>query len=258
MNYKTYTLSHPLTNEIRYIGYTGESLKERLRCHLKDCNYKNKNSHKIKWIKKLILDGLAPSINLINKYDTKQEAIFNEVKLIFEHKLLGYNLVNGTDGGEGGTGYKFTKEQIVNQSKRQTGRKLPRCSEERKRKISESNKGRKMTEAQKDKMRGKTKTEEHKKKLSDANKGRKLESETKVKIANRMKLEWADGKRKATRSGAKNSEAHKEKMRGSNNPFYGKIHSPEMRKLISERVKEGIAKKKLLTQSINNNYELRG
>lgn len=130
MNYKIYTLNHPVTNEIRYIGYTVESLKERLRCHIKDCNYKNKKSHKVRWIKKL------------------------------------------------------------------------------------------MSEAR--------------------------------------KKEWAEGTRKATRKGAKNSESHKDKMRGSNNPFFGKTHSDEMRILISERVKAGIAKKKLLTQYLNSSNELRG
>jgi Uri superfamily endonuclease len=31
---KTYTLSHPITNEVRYVGKTVESLNERLRKHL--------------------------------------------------------------------------------------------------------------------------------------------------------------------------------------------------------------------------------
>lgn len=252
MRFKTYTLNHPITNEIRYIGYTSTSLKERLRGHLKDIHKeKYKNSHRAKWIAKLERDSLIPTINLLNEYDTKEEAVFNEIKLIFEYRLLGYNLVNGTDGGEGGAGYKFTKEQIDAKIKRQTGKKIKPCSEERKLKISQSNKGRKLTEEQRIKMVGMVKSEEHRKKLSEANKGYKVTENAKKLMSEARKIEWANGKRKATRKGMKNSESHKEKMRGSNNPFFGKKHSPET----MLKIKETYRKKKelkLLQQSIDN------
>ena len=248
MKYKTYTLNHPVTNEIRYIGYTSTSLKERLRCHIKDSKSKRyKNTHRAKWITSLSNCNLEPTINILNEYNTKEEAVFNEIKLIFEYRLLGYNLVNGTDGGEGGTGYKFTEEQKKQQSIRQTGRKLKPCSEERKLKISNSNKGRKLTDEQRAKMIGRKRTEEHKANLSKANKGKKLSDETKRLMGEARKKEWMEGKRKATRLGAKNSEAHKDKMRGSNNHFFGKKHSQETK----EKIRITKAKNKLLKQQQN-------
>ncbi len=234
MSYKIYTLNHPITNEVRYIGYTVTSLEERLRGHIKDCNYKNKNSHKVKWIKKLITEGLKPTINLLENIETRKIAVFREIQLIFEYRLLGYNLVNGTDGGEGGTGYKFTEQQIKDKIARQTGRKLPPCSEERKLKISQANKGRLMTEEQRAKMTGLIRSEEHKIKLSKANKGRKLSDETKKLMGEARRKEWAEGIRVATRTGLKISEAQKDKMRGVNNPFFGKKHSEETMAKIKE------------------------
>jgi len=248
MEFKIYTLNNPITNEVRYIGYTSTSLEERLRHHIKDCKYKK--SRKVNWIKKLISENITPTINLLCIYKTLDEAKFNEIKLIFEYRLSGYDLVNGTDGGEGGYGYKFTKEQILAQIKRQTGRKLPPCSEERKKNISNANKGRKMTEEQKIKMR-KPKSKEHVEKISIYHKGKKLSESTKQLMSIARKKEWEDGIRKATRTGMKNSEAHKEKMRGSNNPFFGKKHTEET----MLKIKETCRKKKelrLLQKSLNN------
>lgn len=243
MEYKIYTLSDPITNEIRYVGYTSTSLKERLRHHVKDCKYKK--GYKINWIKKLLKQGLFPIITELYNFKTKEEAIFNEIKTIFEYTLKGYNLTNLTQGGEGGTGYKFTSEQIEISRKKRIGRKLPPCSEERKKKISQANKGRKLTEEQKMKMRAYVKTEEHKEKLRMSNLGKKLSEETKKKMSERMKKDWAEGKLKATRKGMKNSESHKEKMRGKNNPFYGKKHSPELMAMIIEKGKQTRLSKKL-------------
>lgn len=58
--YKIYSLNDPLTNEIRYIGYTKGSLKKRLKEHIYDSN-RNK-SHKCNWIRKLRSVGLNPVI----------------------------------------------------------------------------------------------------------------------------------------------------------------------------------------------------
>lgn len=244
--FKTYTLSHPTTKEIRYVGYTSVKLEKRLSEHIKDG--KTKRNRKANWIKSLIRSGLKPDINLINTYDTKEEAVFNEINLIFQYRLLGYNLVNSTDGGDGGVGYKFSEEKIKEMAMKRIGKKLGPCSEERKLKISLANKGRKMTEEQIGKMKGRVMKKENKEYFRNLYLGKKLNNETKEKMSIARKREWELGIRKPTRKGMKNSESHKEKMRGEKNPFYGKTHSPEMRELISKRVKEGIAKKRLLQE----------
>jgi len=50
--YKIYTLSHPKTKEVRYIGKTYRTLKKRLSEHCSECNA-NHGTHKIHWIKSL-------------------------------------------------------------------------------------------------------------------------------------------------------------------------------------------------------------
>ena len=47
---KIYTLSHPDTHEIRYVGMTSKSLKERLTNHW---SHIYQNNHRTNWIKSL-------------------------------------------------------------------------------------------------------------------------------------------------------------------------------------------------------------
>lgn len=54
-----YTLSHPITNEIRYIGFTSKnSLDKRLKEHLRD----RRKTKRVSWIKSLLNKGLKPVI----------------------------------------------------------------------------------------------------------------------------------------------------------------------------------------------------
>lgn len=69
------------------------------------------------------------------------------------------------------------------------------------------NKGLKMSESQKEKLR-KPKSDEHRRKISEAKKGKKLSKEHKEKIS--------------------------EALKGEKNPFFGKTHSDEVKKIISE------------------------
>lgn len=78
---------------------------------------------------------------------------------------------------------------------------------------------------------GKHKTEETKKKMSEANKGHKISEETKKKIseANKGQKAWNKGKHTSEETKRKMSIAEK----GSNNHNYGKHHSEETRRKIS-------------------------
>lgn len=94
-------------------------------------------------------------------------------------------------------------------------------NEEAKRKISEANKGRKLTE-------------EHKRKVGEASKGRKHTEETKKKMS-----EAAKGRKLTEEAKKKLSEAHKGKpgLKGEKNPMYGKHLTEETKKKISEATK---------------------
>lgn len=55
-----YTLSHPITNEVRYVGKT-INIKRRYKQHL----YDKRTSHKASWVKSLKNDGLKPVMNIL-------------------------------------------------------------------------------------------------------------------------------------------------------------------------------------------------
>jgi hypothetical protein len=110
---KIYTLEHPITGEIRYIGQTIQELNVRLSQHCAIYRKNNHGSHKKHWVKSLLDDGLKPIIrvldecNLDDYYDTEQY-------WIEQFKNWGFRLVNATDGGPG------TKGRVVQEHEKTT------------------------------------------------------------------------------------------------------------------------------------------
>jgi len=135
---KIYTLSDPITNQIRYIGQTKNSLEDRLRGHLKG---KGK-TYRVHWINSLKKKGLVPNIELIEEVD-KSVGSQTEIYWILMFRFWGFNLTNLTDGGETST----TKNIVRSEEWRKNIRigKLNsdfKYSEESKLKMSESAKKR--------------------------------------------------------------------------------------------------------------------
>ena len=89
-------------------------------------------------------------------------------------------------GNKNSLGYKQTTETKQKMSESRKGKKLPKFSEEHRRKISEAQKGKKLSD-------------EHKKKISESEKGKKLSDEHKKKIS-------------AARKGIKFSDEHKKRL----------------------------------------------
>lgn len=84
-----YTLKHPITNEVRYVGKT-TSPKRRYKEHI----YKlNKTDHKTNWIKSLLRDGLKPVMDIfeecIDNWEEREKYWITQFN----------NLTNLTDGG---------------------------------------------------------------------------------------------------------------------------------------------------------------
>lgn len=124
-----YTLIDPRDNQIRYVGKTTQTLERRFNCHL----YDNSKCKKTSWVKSLKLQGLQPIIKQIDSVEDNWE--FWENYWICNLKILGFDLLNHTDGGDGMTGYIPSKETREKWSNAFKGRKL---SEEWKNKISEA------------------------------------------------------------------------------------------------------------------------
>lgn len=109
-NYKLYSLNDE--TGIRYIGITKQKLSNRLSAHISSCKqaFKNKKSrhHRHCWIKSLLNKNQLPKIELLNTYDTSEEAKKAEIEYISKYT----NLVNGTAGGDGIKKYKFSEEYL--------------------------------------------------------------------------------------------------------------------------------------------------
>ncbi len=99
-----YTLSHPITNEVRYIGKT-INIKRRLKQHLYD---KRQTSHKSSWIISLKDSGLKPVLTVIEECcDENWED--REKFWITQYN----NLTNIKVGGNGGDDYKRTLKRRI-------------------------------------------------------------------------------------------------------------------------------------------------
>lgn len=142
-------------NEIRYIGKT-INLKKRLYTHI----YLSKKGLKRPlnlWIKKILDNNILPAIKIIENVNEKNWADREKYWINF---YKNEKLLNLTDGGESNYGY------------------IP--SEETKKKISESNKGKHNY------WKGKNFSEEHKKNISKGGKGKKRSLQTKKNISNSL------------------------------------------------------------------------
>lgn len=111
-----YALRCPKTNQVRYIGKTGE-LKKRIGMHLRDARKpirKNDRRPVCCWIRKLVAKGLEPKVEVL------QECLpgmmnASEQEWIAQYKADGAKLLNATDGGES---CAWTEEGKKRQSER--------------------------------------------------------------------------------------------------------------------------------------------
>lgn len=96
--YNIYTLSNPITGEIRYVGFTSQLLRKRLASHLLEARKdRKKNTYKNNWIRSLLKQEITPKIELIDVIESNLD--FWERYWISQFRTWGYNLVNLTGGG---------------------------------------------------------------------------------------------------------------------------------------------------------------
>lgn len=92
-----YTLEHPVTQEIRYVGKT-KNPKMRFHNH---CNkLHNEKSHKRNWINSLKEKNLKPIMKILDEV-LETEWHYWEKFWIMQLKFWGFDLVNHTSGGDG-------------------------------------------------------------------------------------------------------------------------------------------------------------
>lgn len=197
-NVKIYSLSCPVSNEVKYIGKTVKTLHRRLYSHLYTAHEKTvtgkwKNDYLlVRWVRKMCSMGLKPIIELVEECE---ESNWQEVESFYisYFRFLGFKLKNQTEGGEGLHGYIQTEQHKRNSGLARTGKKW---TEEQRSRI----KGRKSYN------KGIPMSEEQKIKISKSNTGKKHTEETKLKL--KLILSRAlEGKSKPPRS-----DAHKKNL----------------------------------------------
>ena len=162
--YIIYGLIDPRTNEIRYVGQSTCGTK-RIKQHFYPSHYKSrKKRHVYNWINQLLCINLKPEYIILQELqqceNIKNELDTAECTWIKKLRDSGNNLTNLTDGGGGSIGYKASAESRAKMSVAKKGKKLSdahveniraanKCrspmTNETKKKISISNKGKKRT-----------------------------------------------------------------------------------------------------------------
>jgi hypothetical protein len=182
------------------VFYVGKGSGPRARCtHGRNRHWRNVAS-KAGW-----------SMRIAFRTDDEELAFLAEQELIRRHRMLGSQLVNMTDGGEGLAGFKFPAEVIERRSESQRGQKRPTVSE---------------------KLRGRQKSSEHRANLAASHRGKKPSAETRARMSAAQKghAPWNGGKRLTSEHRAAISSG----ITGERNPFYGRRHSNETIRRLSE------------------------
>ncbi len=94
---RIYGLLDPITGDIRYIGYTTLSLKQRLAWHL----YDDRDNARVAWIQSLTRQGCLPMMVCLEVVRPARTWPERERWWIQHGRSLGWPLTNQSDGGEG-------------------------------------------------------------------------------------------------------------------------------------------------------------
>lgn len=130
-----YTLTDPLTNEVRYVGKTTNLLR-RLNAHIN--RSKKYKYHSARWINSIIEKGLKPIMSVIEECDEKNWED-KEVYWINYYRGL-FDLTNILDGGGhsatyGRLGKPWSEEQRINNRKTRLGMKVNHTEEGNKKRV---------------------------------------------------------------------------------------------------------------------------
>lgn len=115
-----YSLSDPDTGLVKYVG---KSVRFKQRC-FHHCNLKlqqSKNTKLSNWLAKVLLSGKKPIINVIEI--CFEDWAEREKFWIAHYRLLGFNICNITDGGDGVSGRKMSESHRLKISQTHKGKK---------------------------------------------------------------------------------------------------------------------------------------
>ncbi len=188
-----YDLGDSITNSPRYIGLS-RSPSKRLKGHIAE--RKRFSTHKNNWINKIISEGNAITMNIIDSVQ-EGEMEFWERWYICLYKGWGIELTNSTNGGE--VSKRFSQDSI-NKIKEARGKQV--FSKETREKMRERALERGFGRDKK----GMKRSDQERLNISNGHKGIKPSEETRIKMS-----EWqrGDGNHQF---GKKHTEEHKAKI----------------------------------------------
>ncbi|WP_375282883.1 GIY-YIG nuclease family protein [Sphingobium yanoikuyae] len=94
-----YVLKCPQSGRVRYVGKATD-VKSRLRQHISDAK-RGLKSHKCDWIRSLLKNGLRPRLDVDRVVQQNECWKSIEQERIAFYKEMGFDLTNGTIGGDG-------------------------------------------------------------------------------------------------------------------------------------------------------------
>ena len=196
-----YTLSHPVTGEVRYVGKTTKPLTTRISHHLSTA--KLRRNYREKWVMSLIEKGLKPVIKYLDAIEgTNEHGSWLEIEWI---SILGASgrLVNGTEGGEGATGYVHSPEKRAKMSASANRRWADPQERARQGTRSEGKKQSSTTIAKRvAKLQGRVVSPETRAKIAASNRLRMEDPEARAKKSEYAKRQWANPEHRARVSAA--------------------------------------------------------
>lgn len=184
-----YALNDPKTGLTRYIG-KANSPKTRLGNHLSRCRSPHERCHRSSWIQSLLTEGLEPILEIVKEVPVTDWRYW-EKTYIHWYKTLGFDLVNGTEGGDGCPGAvrsPETRQRISDANKRRSPEMRKKISDA----ITAAQKGRILSPAWRQKisegLRGHAVSFETRQKLRTRHKGRIFSPETLKRMSAGQKL----------------------------------------------------------------------
>lgn len=237
--YRIYLLQDPDSHEARYVGITRQPLAQRLYQHLREARRQSGDSHRERWLRKVLATNQRPNIALIEETEDPTRERF----WILHHRAAGDPLTNCSDGCDGLN--RLTEKERA--ALIESGCYL-RHGEEARQKIAEASR-RMWADPEKRREIGR--------KITEATTGRKLSEEHCRKIGDRKRIHGRyakgvpkpDSKPQSRKKTPEQLERHLEMCRKrSADPEYRRKLSESRKKtlkdpVVAEKVREGCRKR---------------
>ena len=207
MKWSIYILSDPETLEVRYVGYTTQTLYRRLKGHIHHAKAYGRGKVRL-WILQMLASEKEPIISLLESGEGAGWIEAERRWIKHYRELLGDRLVNQASGGEGVPGFCFSEESRQRISAKNKGRKnTPEHAAKLHAAAVKANTGRKRTPEHTEKivskLRGRPRPPEVWEKCRAAAQARVISIEARQKIR-----EFHTGLKASDETKAKMSKAH--------------------------------------------------